>query len=416
MKVSVIGAGYVGLVVATCIAKLDNEVIVVDIDEKKIEAINGKVSPICESGINEILSQINIKATSNYQQIANSEIVFICVNTPSKEDGSISLEHIVEAATQIAPALKEKRDYYTIVVKSTVVPGTTEEVIIPVLESSGKKVGKDFGVCMSPEFLRAGVGLHDFMNPDRIVIGEYDKKSGDVLCTLYRSFNVPILRVSLRNAEMIKYASNAFLATKLSFINEIGNICKQLGIDTYEVVEGIGFDERIGSKFLNAGIGFGGPCLPKDIKALVARSRQIGYEPKLLEEVHNLNERQPLKMIELLKKHIPLKGKDIGLLGLSYKPGMDDVKSSVAITIADVLLKEGASVKAYDPQAIQSFKNLFPQIEYTTPEEVLKCDAILIVTEWEEFSRLDYRGAKIVIDGRRILKAREATIYEGACW
>lgn len=237
-----------------------------------------------------------------------------------------------------------------------------------------------------------------------------------MFCTLYQAFNVPILRVSLKTAEMIKCASNAFLATKLSFINEIGNICKQLDIDTYEVAEGIGFDDRIGSKFLNAGIGFGGSCLPKDIKALIARSRQIGYEPKLLKEVCSLNERQGLRMIELLRKHISLKGKEIGLLGLSYKPGTDDVRGSIAIPIVEDLLKEGAAVKAHDPQAMQSFENLFAQIEYTVSEEILKCDAVLIVTEWEEFNRLDYSGTKIVIDGRRILKAKEARIYEGVCW
>lgn len=416
MKVSVIGTGHVGLVVSACIAKLGHEVIAVDNDEQRIEAINGKVSPIGEPRIDEILNQINIKATSNYEEIANSEVIFICVNTPLKEEDSVSLEAIVEAATQIASVLREKKDYYTIVVKSTVVPGTTDEVVIPILESSGKKAGKDFGVCMNPEFLREGMGVYDFMNPARIVIGECDKKSGDVLCTLYQAFNVPILRVSLKTAEMIKCASNAFLATKLSFINEIGNICKQLDIDTYEVAEGIGFDDRIGSKFLNAGIGFGGSCLPKDIKALIARSRQIGYEPKLLKEVCSLNERQGLKMIELLRKHISLKGKEIGLLGLSYKPGTDDVRGSIAIPIVEDLLKEGAAVKAHDPQAMQSFENLFAQIEYTVSEEILKCDAVLIVTEWEEFNRLDYSGTKIVIDGRRILKAKEARIYEGVCW
>lgn len=416
MKVSVIGAGYVGLVVAVCLAKMGNEVIAVDTDKKQIEAINSRVSPIYEPGVNEILSQVNIRATSNYQEIAGSEIIFICVNTPSKEDGSISLESITKATTLITSALKEKKDYYTIVVKSTVVPGTTREVIIPILESSGKKAGKDFGVCMSPEFLREGSGVYDFMNPDRIVIGEFDKKSGDVLCALHRDFDAPTLRVNLQTAEMIKYASNAFLATKLSYMNEIGNICKKLNIDAYEVAQGMCSDERIGSKFLNAGIGFGGPCLPKDIKALISRARQLGYQPKLLEEVDSLNERQGLKMIELLKNHIPLQGKDIGLLGLSFKPGTDDVKGSIAITITNALLEAGATVKAYDPQAMPGFKSLFPQIKYASPQEVLRCDAVLIITEWDEFSQLDYRGTKIVIDGRRVLKAREAPIYEGICW
>lgn len=416
MKISVIAAGYVGLVVAACMAKQGNEVIVVDNDEEKVKATNNKVSPLFEPGMDELLSQVNIRATLDYTQIVNSKIVFICVDTPSKEDGSIFLGNLVAAATQIASVLKGEKDYYIVAVKSSVVPGTTEEVVIPILESSGEKAGKDFGVCMTPEFLREGNGLYCFMNPARIVIGQYDKKSGDMLQALYVSFDAPVLRVSLKTAEMIKYASNAFLATKLSFINEIGNICKQLGIDTYQVAEGMGYDERIGSKFLNAGIGFGGPCLSKDIKALVARARQTGYEPKLLAEVCSLNERQRLRMLELLRKHISVRGAEIGLLGLSFKPGTGDVRGSIAITIAEALLKAGAAIKAYDPQAIPGFKRLFPQIEYTIPEEVLKCDAVLIATEWDEFGRLDYRRVKIVIDGRRLLEAREAGIYEGVCW
>ncbi len=415
MRISVIGCGHVGLVVAACLAKLENKVTVVDVDEEKVKWVNTKASPICEPGLKEILSQVNIEATSDYWQIKDSEIIFICVPTPSKEDGSISLEHIIIATEQIASILKEKKGYCVIVVKSTVVPGTAEEVVVPILESSGGEVGHDFGVCMTPEFLREGKGMYDFMNPARIIIGEYDKRSGDVLSSLYRSFNAPILRVNLKTAEMIKYASNAFLTTKVSFINEIGNICKQLGIDTYEVAKGMGLDERIGNRFLNAGIGFAGPCLPKDLKALIARARQIGYEPRILAEVLNLNDRQALKLIDLLKKHISVKGKSIGVLGLSFKPQADDVKDSMAITVIDTLLKEGALVKAYDPQAMPNFGKLFPQIEYVTSEEVLKCDAVLILTEWEDFELLDYKG-KIVVDGRKISKAKEARIYEGICW
>ncbi len=414
--IGIMGLGYVGLIVAACLARMGNKVIAVDIDKKKIDEINRGHSPIFEPGIDEILKQNKIRATLNPQEMVEAEIIFICVNTPSNAEGAISLENVTEAAGQIASVLKTKKDYCTIIVKSTVVPGTTQEVILPILERSGKKAGKDFGLCMSPEFLREGRGLHDFMNPDRIVIGELDKKSGDVLRALYRGFQAPVLRVNLPTAEMIKYASNTFLATKLSFINEIGNICKKLDIDTYEVSQGMGFDERIGNKFLDAGIGFGGSCLPKDLKALIARARQLGYDPRLLEEVKQLNERQALKMLELLKKHLPLRGKNIGLLGLSFKPGTDDVKDSIAIPIARALLHQGSIVKAYDPQAMPNFKNLFPQIKYTNSKEILKCDAVLIITEWEEFNRLDYTRTKAVIDGRRVLKAKEALIYEGICW
>ncbi len=415
MRVSIIGSGYVGLATGAYFAKLGNKVIFVDTDKGKVRTIKRRASPNQEPGLNEILKEIDFEATSDYRQAISSDVVFICVPTPSNKDGSISLKYIKTAAAQIAEVLAEKGDYGVITVKSTVVPGTTEEVIIPLLERSGKKAGTDFGVCMVPEFLREGRALHDAMNPSRVVIGEYDLKSGEVLANLYQGFNCPILRTNLRTAEMIKYASNAFLATKICFINEVGNICKQLGIDAYEVAKGMGFDERIGSKFLNAGIGFGGSCLPKDLKALIAKAKQMGYEPRILEEVSNLNDVQALKVIELLKKHMTLAGETIGLLGLAFKPNTDDVTGSRAIIITEALLKEGAYVKAYDPYAMENFKKLFPQIEYVSKEEVLSCDAVLIITEWEEFSTLDYRG-KIVIDGRKISKAKEARVYEGVCW
>ena len=415
MLISIVGSGYVGLVAGACFAKLGNKVTLIDIDSETIEAINKGIPPIYEEGISEILSQVHLEATSDYRQIVNSDIIFLCVGTPVNEDGSMSLEHITKATEQIATEVEGKREYYVVVVKSTVVPGTTEELVIPILERSGQKAGRDFGVCMAPEFLREGKAVYDFMNPMRVIIGELDKRSGDTLLDLHRNLDAPVMRTSLRTAEMIKLASNAFLATKISFINEVGNICKQLGIDVYEVAKGMGHDDRIGSKFLNAGIGFGGSCLPKDLKMLIARAREMGYEPTILEEVLSLNDAQALRFVESLKKHVPLKGAVIGLLGLAFKPGTDDVRDSRAIKIVEVLLQEGAVVKAYDPLAVKNFSKLFPQIEYVTTEEVLNSDAILIVTEWEEFNNLNYKG-KIVIDGRRIAKGREARIYEGVCW
>ncbi len=414
-RISIIGAGRVGLVVAACFAKMGNKITVVDIDERKIAEINSKVSPIAEPGLDEILNEFEIEATSDYEKVIDSEAIFICVDTPAKKDGSISLESITAATEQISNVLKCRESYTLITIKSTVVPGTSEEVILPILESSGKRAGEDFGLCMSPEFLRGGRGIEDFMYPARIIIGEHDAKSGDMLCDLYQVFDAPIMRTDLRTAEMIKYASNIFLATKVSFINELGNICKLLGIDAYEVAKGMGFDDRIGDKFLNAGLGFGGSCLTKDLKALIARAKEIGYEPKLLEQVLGLNERQALKVLELLKRHIPVRGSTIGLLGLAFKPGTDDISDSMAITIAETLTEEGAKIKAYDPLAMHNFQKSFPWLECSTPEEVLNCDAVVIATEWEEFNRLDYRG-KIVIDGRRVPKAREARIYEGICW
>jgi UDPglucose 6-dehydrogenase len=414
-RISIIGAGRVGLVVAACFAKMGNKITVVDVDESRIAEINSGVSPVAEPGLDEILNQFEIEATSDYEKVIDSEAIFICVNTPAKKDGSISLENIVAVTEQIGNVLKRGGGYPLITVKSTVVPGTSEELILPILESSGKRAGQDFGFCVSPEFLRGGKGIEDFMNSARIIIGEHDTKSGDMLCDLCQVFKAPIMRTDLRTAEMIKYASNIFLATKLSFINEIGNICKLLGIDVCEVAKGMGFDDRIGAKFLNAGLGFGGSCLPKDLKALIARAKEIGYEPRLLEQVLSLNERQALKVLELLKRHIPVRGSTVGLLGLAFKPGTDDISDSMAITIAATLAEEGAKIKAYDPLAMHNFQKSFPHVECSTPEEVLSCDAVIIVTEWEEFNQLDYKG-KIVIDGRRVPKAREARIYEGICW
>ena len=271
---------------------------------------------------------------------------------------------------------------------------------------------------MNPEFLREGTALEDFMAPDRIIIGEDNRRQGDMLLGLYNctADSSHVLRTNFRTAEMIKYTSNAFLATKISFINEIGNICKKLGIDVYEVAKGMGYDKRISKDFLRAGVGFGGFCLPKDTAALVMHAKETGYTPKILQEVLQLNKEQPLRMLELLKIHIPsLKDKTIGILGLSFKPDSDDTRESRAVPIIEALLKEGARVRAYDPQAIPNFQKLFPQIEYSSAEEVLASDATLIITEWDEFNHLDY-GNSIVIDGRKIEAAKRAKIYEGICW
>lgn len=415
MRIAIIGAGYVGLVTGACLAKLGNEVTFVDSDKERIDMLRGRKCPIYEAGLDEILRAIPTEATCNLNDtIKDTDISFVCVGTDSDDFGyATNLQALKEVAEEIGETLSHG---HLVVIKSTVIPGTTEKVIIPLLEKHGRRIGADFNICTNPEFLREGIAVRDFLHPDRIIIGEMNKEGGDVLAELYRDFDCPILRFELRTAEMIKYASNAFLATRISLINEVGNICQRLGVDVYEVAEGMGYDERIGSKFLNASIGFGGSCLPKDLKALIAKSREIGYEPKILEAVFNLNEQQPLRMVELLKKHIPdLRNRAIGMLGLAFKANTDDIRESRAIRVVDALLKEGAKIKAYDPVAMENFKGLFPQIEYTSPEEVLKSEAILILTDWEEFEHLDYKG-RSVIDGRRTAKAREAKVYEGVCW
>ena len=422
MNISIIGTGYVGLVSGVCFAKLGNNVICVDIDKKKIDKINNAIPPIYEEGLEELLSKHKdrIKATTNYSSsINNTDVTFICVGTPSKEDGSIDLTFIKEVTVEIAKVLKQKDNYHLVVVKSTVLPGTTRDVVLPLLEKhSGKKVGKDFGLAMNPEFLREGIAIDDFLKPDRIVIGSYDDKSRDILRKLYKDFSCPLVETSLSAAEMIKYASNCFLATKISFINEIGNMCKKLEVDAYEVADGIGLDNRIGRSFLDSGIGWGGSCFPKDLHALLAWAKCEKEESKIIESAVEVNNLQPLKLIELLKKHIPnLNGKTIGVLGLAFKPDTDDIRDSRSIPLVTHLLEEGAKVKAFDPQAMNHFKTLFPNIKYcNTAEDVLDTDAVIIATAWDEFKQLDYTG-KLIIDGRRVLEAKKtASIYEGVCW
>lgn len=414
--ISIIGLGYVGLTTAIGFHLKGHRVVGIEIDPRKVEAINEGVSPIQEKGVEELLRSGNgIRATLDYREVLETEVSFICVETPSGPDGSISLHRVREATQRLADALQRKDGYHLVVIKSTVVPGTTEEVVIPILQSGSRVVGRDTGVCVCPEFLRRGDALRQVLHPDRVVIGEVDEKSGDLLAELYEEFDTPILRTDLRTAEMIKYASNAFLSAKVSFINEIGNICHRLGIDVYTVAKGMGYDERIGGKFLNAGLGFGGSCLPKDLKALIFRAREVGYQPELLQAVLNINQRQPLRAIELLKKHIPaLKGETIGILGLAFKPETDEVTDSPAIPIVEGLLREGARVKAHDPMAMPNFARLFPQLEYVGAQEALESSAVIIVTDWPQFQDLDYRG-RVVIDGRRVPKAREARIYERVC-
>ena len=410
--ISVIGLGVVGLTTAVGFALKGHKVISIDIDPEKVRKINDGTCPIYEEGLSSALKDVNLFATTDHRQALDTDITFLCGGTPPKADGSIDLFFLEEPAKQLRAVLKEKKSDHLVVVRSTVVPGTTEQVIVPILNHN------DYvGICVNPEFLREGTPVEDFMKPSRIVIGEKNEKWGDMLAEVYKDYKAPIMRTDFSTAEMIKQASNAYLATRVSFINEIGNICKSLGMDVYEVAKGMGLDSRIGKDYLNAGIGFGGFCLPKDLSALISSAKDTNYRARILEEVQRLNHNQPMRMLAILKKHIPvLKGATIGILGLAFKADTDDVRKSKAIEIIRALQEEGARVTAYDPQAMPNFRKIFPDsVKYATADEVLMADAVMILTEWDEFNTLDYRG-KIVIDGRRVLKAREAKIYEGICW
>jgi UDPglucose 6-dehydrogenase len=414
--ISVVGTGYVGLPAGAGLASKGHEITCVDIDEEKVEKINNGECPIYEEDLPELLEKVvsegKLEATTDTENaVRNSDMTFLAVGTPMQDDGSINLEYIKQASRDAAEGIRNKDDYHVFVVKSTVVPKTTEDEIIPAIEEvSGKKAGEDFGVCMNPEFLREGTALNDFLEPDRIVIGELDERSGEMLEKVYRDFDAPIMRTSLRAAELIKYASNSLLATKISFINEVGNLCKELGIDVYEVADGVGLDHRVKRDFLDSGAGFGGSCFPKDVRALISFMEENQVEPGILQSVIDINVEQKTKLVEQLEEHYPdLSGKTVAVLGLSFKPGTDDTRKSPAIPIIQELKEKGAEVKAYDPKAIENMKERHPDITYTSSyqEAMEDSDAALLVTDWEEFNQITRKDLKtmnrsLLLEGRRM--------------
>ena len=419
MRISVVGTGYVGAVTASCFAELGNSVTCIDVVKAKVDAINAGKSPIYEPGLDALISR-NLKAgrlsatTSLAKAVAGSELAFICVGTPPKEDGSTDLSYVFSAAKEMGKALKEKTGFRAVVVKSTVPPGTSEQVSKIIAQESGKRAGQGFGVCMNPEFLREGCAISDFMNPDRIVIGAKGAKERAMLRRLYSKFKAPFIETDLRTAEMIKYASNAFLATKVSFINEVANICQRLGIDVYEVAQGMGHDVRIGRRFLNAGVGWGGSCFGKDVKSLVRTAKGVGYKPGLLESAIELNDAQPAKMLSLLHEELKLvRGRKIAVLGLAFKPDTDDMRDAPSIRVIRALLMEGAQAVAYDPQAMEGAKKLFHgsglSFAGSACEALKGADACLIMTEWKEFEKLGRKDFllmrnPLVIEGRQSLR------------
>ncbi|HEC75717.1 MAG TPA: UDP-glucose/GDP-mannose dehydrogenase family protein [Thermoplasmatales archaeon] len=413
MNICVVGAGYVGMTTAVCFAEMGYKVRIIDIDEKKISKINEGKIPIYEEGMQELLEKNieRIKATNEYD--FSEDIVFICVGTPSKEDGKIELKYVLDAVENVSLKIRDKG---IIVIKSTVFPGTTEKILKPLIQ----KYRKNVSVAVNPEFLREGKAIYDFLNPDRIIIGTDNKRSADLLKKLYEPLKAPILLTTLSEAEMIKYASNALLAAKISFSNEIGNLCKILGIDAYNVMKGVGMDHRISPHFLNSGIGFGGSCFPKDLKALYAGSKEMGYEMNLIKAILKINDKQPLRIIKILEKYIEIEGKTIAVLGIAFKPNTDDIRESRSIPVIHELKRRGAIVRLYDPMAMENAKKIFDDIEYcdNVDEAIENADACLILTEWKEFEKIDFSKmrSKIVIEGRRILKNREGIIYEGICW
>jgi len=427
-KLSFVGLGPVGLCTAVCFAAKGYKVIASEIDKTKASQIKKGKPPFYELNLKEMLQETinsgNLKiVTNNEEAILRSDMTFITVGTPSKPDGSINLSYVINASKDLGKALKKKKETHLIVVKSTVTPGTTLNVVKPTFEkSSGKKCGKDFLLCFNPEFLREGNAIRGTLNPDYIVIGGYNQKSTETLESLYKEFykeNLPpIIKTNISTAELIKYANNAFLATKISFINTLANICEKIpGIDIKKIAEAIGKDHRINPYFLNAGLGWGGSCFPKDLKALIAFSKKLGYNPTLIQATCKANQDQIKFTIQKVKKELKtLKGKTIAILGLSFKPDTDDIREARSIKIINQLLREGAKITAYDPMAMPNIKKVFKEkIKYaSSPTKCLKnADCAILVTEWKEFKKLkpeDFTQnmrEPILIDGRRIYDPEE---------
>ena len=423
-KITIIGTGYVGLITGVCFAERGHFVTVVDIDEQKVRSINDCKPPIYEDGLQDLLLKHvgkNLHASSSYASVSESEVIFIAVGTPPLSDGSADLQYIKAAAEEIGLVLqKEHMEYPIVVVKSTVPPTTTRDIVAL---SVKKHMKAPFGYCMNPEFLREGRAIYDFMHPDRIVIGSCDEHVITKMREIYAGLDAPILITSPTSAEMIKYAANAMLATRISFSNEIGNLCKQLGIDVYEVMEGVGLDSRIGPAFLSAGAGFGGSCFPKDVSALATLALAHGINPILLRSVIEVNDQQPGVMISLLEKRLgDLAGKQITVLGLAFKDNTDDIRESRALCILELLQGKGAHIQCYDPMAMEHAKQVFPpspEISYRdcAGDALDGADACLVMTEWPEFSKLDKEFLRmkeqIIIDGRHIL---DVSYAEGLCW
>ena len=426
-KICVIGGGgYVGLTTGACFADLGNEVVCVDIDEVKVAGLKEGKLPIYEPGLQEMVERNakvdRLQFTTSYAEgLENAEFGFIAVDTPSGSEGEADLKYVRMAAETIA---REMTDSLVIVNKSTVPIGTADWVAEIVEEYVSP--GLQFAVVSNPEFLREGSAISDFLNPDRIVLGSTDRQAAEKVAQLYLSLRAPIIVTDLRTAEMIKYASNAYLANRISFINEMASICEQLGADIKEVAAGMGYDKRIGHSYLDAGVGWGGSCFPKDVKALAHMASIHGCHPQLLRAVIEINSDQRRRIVQNLREILgTLHGKTIGVLGLAFKPNTDDMREAPAVEIIHLLQNEGASVKAFDPVATAKAKEMVPSVMYCEDAYQVAegSHALIIVTDWNEFKHLDMARIKasmaqpVLMDGRNIYEPRSMQrlgfIYRG---
>ncbi|MCD5390395.1 UDP-glucose/GDP-mannose dehydrogenase family protein [candidate division NPL-UPA2 bacterium] len=415
MKLCMIGAGHVGLVSAACFADLGNEVICVDSDEGKISILKKGTVPFFEPGLEELVRKNaesgRLSFTANLEEgVKKSEIVFIAVGTPSRENGEADLSFVEDVSCKIAEAMED----YKIIVEKSTVPVKTGEWVKKIITNNIH--GVEFDVVSNPEFLREGSAIQDFMHPDRIVIGVETERAKKVMTELYKPLNVPLVITDIKSAEIIKHASNSFLALKISYINAIANICEKVGADVKEVSNGMELDGRIGKGFLRAGLGYGGSCFPKDVAAFTRIAEEAGYNFELLKVTEGINRKQKELFLKKVKKALwTLNNKVIGILGLSFKPNTDDMREAPSVEIINRLQAEGAKVRAYDPAATENARKVLKDIEYCAdPYRVAEgSDCLLIITEWEEFKKLDLGKIKsllknpIIVDGRNVYEPEE---------
>ncbi|SNR23973.1 UDP-glucose 6-dehydrogenase AglM [Halorubrum vacuolatum] len=447
MKVTVVGSGYVGTTLAACLAEAGHEVVAIDIDPEVVSALNEGHAPIHEPGLDALLERHagdRLRATTSADDVADSDLTFLAIGTPSTEDGDIDVSALSAAARDVGTTLAglEPDERGLVVIKSTVTPpsiATVREALFDGVadgagDEGGESNGNGTGGCLrdrlslatNPEFLRQGSAVADFQSPDKIVLGTDDEWALDRLERLYEPIvagrEIPIVRTDPETAMMIKYANNAALATKISLANDLGNLCKEFGVDAYEVMAAVGLDDRIGERFLRSGVGYGGSCFPKDVDALRAAGRAVGYDPALLNATVAVNDRQPERLLELLDAHVDVAGERVAVLGLAFKPGTDDIRNSRAIPVIEGLLERGAEVVGYDPVATERMRGRFPEIAYADTAADALADAVgaLVVTDWDEFAALDdafdTMATPVVIDGRRVIERREGITYEGLTW
>lgn len=417
MKITMIGHGYVGLVTATVLSDFGNDVTVIGRTQEKIDNLNKGNIPIYEPGLEEMvkrnLESGRLRFTLDYKDtISNSDIVIIGVGTPSSENGEADLSSVLEVAKNIGQYLKH--GFTVVACKSTVPVGTNRK--IAEIINNNKKQGASFASASIPEFLREGTAIQDTLNPDRVIIGVEDQIAKELLVSLHNPISENPFIVNIETAEMIKYSANSFLATKISFANAISVLCEKTNANVLDVMEGIGLDRRIGKEFLSAGIGYGGSCFPKDVKALIKISEKFGYDFKLLKEVEAINKEAQLNFVAKIRGYFgSLKGKKLAILGLSFKPNTDDLRDAPSITIIHKLLEEGAEVRAYDPVAIKNAQKIFNGITYAKEaySAAKGSDAVVVLTEWNEFRELDLDKIKtevkspVIFDGRNIYNKRE---------